>query len=458
MHESSNFADMDGLKPGNKVGDGRYTLVRILGKGGMGIVWLARDERLEEDLALKFLSAEIGHDQEALSDMRRETLKSRKLSHPNIVRIHDLFEAVDEAPFISMEYIDGKSLSAIKAEQDHRLLPWIFVEPLIQQLCLALDFAHSRGIIHRDLKPGNMMIDAKGVLLLADFGLAATAADSLSRLSRNPGQSGTPAYMSPQQMRGNVPQISDDIYALGATIYELLTSKPPFYRGDVYRQVKEELPTPIRARLAELELENAVPASVEALIMACLSKEPSLRPQSAAQVAGWLGLNSQGNEVQESSHPFQNQYLITEQPGTATGSHLEDAPKREEAPSNTRGVPISNKIATAIIVPVLVIGSLLLLNLRKTASTGAAGNQITQDQAPSTLESASQSIFNGYDLTGWEGDSRFWSVRDGAITGQWSEAASSQPQLPLTWKGNQDIRDFELKLASGQLASGPTAA
>lgn len=280
----------DGLKPDQKIGAQRYTLICILGKGGMGVVWLARDERLQEELALKFLAGEISHDKEALDDMRRETLKSRKLSHPNIIRIHDLFEGEGEAPFITMEYIDGKALNTLKAEQEQRLFAWDFLQPLVQQLCSALDYAHSQRIIHRDLKPGNMILDAGGALKLADFGLAASAADSISRLSRDLGASGTPAYMSPQQMRGQAPQVSDDIYALGATLYELLTSKPPFFRGDIYRQVKEEPPTPLDERLSELELDNAIPDDVAALIMACLSKEPEQRPQSAAAVAQWIGL------------------------------------------------------------------------------------------------------------------------------------------------------------------------
>lgn len=301
------------LSPGQRVGAGRYTLTRFLGKGGMGVVWLARDERLEEDLALKFLAGEISHDAESLADMRRETLKSRKLSHPNIIRIHDLFKAEGEAPFISMEFIDGKTLSALKVDQPQRLFSWEYLMPLVRQLCAALEYAHSQKVIHRDLKPGNMMVDANGVLKLADFGLAATAAESLSRLSKDLGISGTPAYMSPQQMRGQPPTTADDVYSLGATLYELLASKPPFYSGDIPHQVREEPPMPLDERLAHLELENRIPEDVAALIMACLSKEPEQRPPSAAAVAEWIGLEIQSTgSAYVSSNPV-NGYVAGEE-------------------------------------------------------------------------------------------------------------------------------------------------
>jgi len=166
-----NSARQPELVPGQKVGGGRYTLVRFLGKGGMGVVWLAQDGRLDEQVALKFLAGEIAYNPEALEDMRRETCKSRKLSHPNIIRIHDLHEGEGELPFISMEYIEGAALSSIKAQRPNRLFPWPEIQPLMKQLCEALDYAHAQKVIHRDLKPANMLVTRDGVLKLADFGI-----------------------------------------------------------------------------------------------------------------------------------------------------------------------------------------------------------------------------------------------------------------------------------------------
>ena len=278
------------LQPEQTVARGRFVLAKRLGRGGMGVVWLARDQRLHEEVALKFLPAEISADAVALDDLRRETARSHKLSHPNIVRIHDLYEDPDGTAFIVMEYIDGWTLSAIRLEQPSRVLPWDYLRPLVAQLCAALEHAHGEKVIHRDLKPANLMVDSRGRLKLADFGIAAVASDSTSRLSMRHSTSGTLPYMSPQQLTGQRPQAADDIYALGATLYELLTGKPPFYTGNVTHQVLHEAPEPMQDRLAALEIQNDIPPDAASLVMACLGKEPGQRPQSARVVAEWIGL------------------------------------------------------------------------------------------------------------------------------------------------------------------------
>src|SRR6185369_3688070 len=143
--------DEAALSPGFLVGGGRFTLMRLLGRGGMGVVWLARDEQLHEDVALKFLPPEIRHDAVALDDLRRETARSRKLTHSNIIRIHDFYRSEHEA-FISMEYVDGPNMSDLRLEQPNRVFTWTYLEPLVKQLCEALDYAHGEKIVHRDLK------------------------------------------------------------------------------------------------------------------------------------------------------------------------------------------------------------------------------------------------------------------------------------------------------------------
>ncbi len=286
--EENHPSERSGFVSGACVGAGRFTLVRQLGRGGMGVVWLARDERLREEVALKFLPPQLAGDPAALEDMRRETLKSRKLTHPHIVRIHDLFEGTEEPAFIAMEFIEGTPLSALKAQQAARLFTWDYLRPLVKQLCDALEYAHGEKVVHRDLKPANVMLDARGRVKLADFGLAATAADSMSRVTRDQGVSGTPAYMSPQQLDGEAPRATDDIYALGATLYELLTSKPPFYTGDILSQVRNKDPKPLAERLTDLELSNDIPADVSVLVMACLAKDPAQRPANVAAVLATL--------------------------------------------------------------------------------------------------------------------------------------------------------------------------
>jgi serine/threonine protein kinase len=287
----SNASRLDevSLNTGQRLMQGRFSLVQPLGQGGMGLVWLARDEQLQEAVALKFLPAEIRTDPVALDDLRRETQKSRRLTHPHIVRIHDFHALAGEAPFLSMEYVDGPNLNALRVAQPQRVFAWEFIRSLFQRLCEALEYAHGEKVIHRDLKPANLMLDSKGRLKLADFGIAAVVSDSVSRVSLRHATSGTLAYMSPQQLAGKRPQVADDIYALGATLYELLTSKPPFYTGDLTHQILHEAPEPLGERLAALEIQNDIPPDIAALVMACLAKEPDQRPQSAGEVAHWLG-------------------------------------------------------------------------------------------------------------------------------------------------------------------------
>ena len=274
--------------PGSRLGDGRYTLVRMLGKGGMGEVWLAKDEQLDEEVALKRLPSEVGADAVALNDMRREVQKSRALSHPNIIRIHDLIQQSGEDPLISLEYVDGTDLTAIAATKTNGIFDWSDIQTWILQLVDALDYAHEEKIVHRDLKPGNIMISRRGRLKLADFGIAATVADATGRSSMEGFISGTTLYMSPQQMEGRAPCVTDDIYAFGATIYELLTSRPPFYTGNVVHQVINVTPTPPSQRLAEFGFMGVIPPYVQELIMACLAKESEGRPQTMGAIRQWI--------------------------------------------------------------------------------------------------------------------------------------------------------------------------
>jgi len=268
----------------------RYRLERILGQGGMGVVWLAKDEQLNEPVALKFVPPEIRRDKDALKDLRRETQKSRKLSHPNIIRIHDLNQTEAADPFISMEFVAGQTMSALCNQQPNGVFTWEMLRPLAMQLCSALEYAHSQGIVHRDLKPANLMCTERGEVKLADFGISASLTDTMNRVSLDNLSSGTPSYMSPQQIQGGMPSVRDDVYALGATLYALLTSKPPFFRGKVIYQVLHVAPATPEERFKEFGLTNAIPPEISAAIMACLVKDPEQRLPSVAAVAQALGL------------------------------------------------------------------------------------------------------------------------------------------------------------------------
>jgi serine/threonine protein kinase/Flp pilus assembly protein TadD len=272
---------------------GRYELVKVLGRGGMGIVWLARDEELERNVALKFLPDLMIQDRSLLDQLKREAKRCLDLTHPHIVRIHD-FVHDERSGCISMEYIDGETLSNLRAEKEQRVFEPDEIRTWITQVCDALDYAHKRAnIIHCDLKPANLMVNQRGDLKITDFGIARTLGDSLSRLTLEQGRGGTLVYMSPQQLNGEPCTHLDDIYSLGATIYELLTSKPPFYSGNIDRQICERVAPSMTDRRKELDIEPApVPAVWEVTVANCLAKDPSRRPQSAVDVAQRLQLPS----------------------------------------------------------------------------------------------------------------------------------------------------------------------
>jgi uncharacterized delta-60 repeat protein len=276
---------------------------------------------LHEHVALKFLPPEIRDDPAALKEMQRETTKSRKLSHPNIIRFYDLQEAPDETPFICMEFIRGDNLHNLSSQQPEGFFTWEQIKPWLKQLCDALTYAHSEGVIHRDLKPANIMVDEKGRVKLADFGIAMTVDESKRRGNTNP-INGTLGYMSPQQMSGQPAHVTDDIHALGATLYELLTSRPPFHTGDIYGQVMNEMPKPVNVRLWELGLNNQVPAEIDNLIMACLAKVPAHRPANVKQVAQWAGLEYD-REVGDEGIP----QAVSLNTSAASGATEESGPK-----------------------------------------------------------------------------------------------------------------------------------
>src|SRR6266446_5201722 len=259
----------------------------------MGIVWLARDEELERDVALKFLPDLMIHDRSMFDELRRETKRCLELTHPHIVRIHDFLHD-ERAGGISMEYIEGETLSNLRVEKEQRVFEPDEIITWIGQLCDALDYAHTRAnVIHCDLKPANLMVNQRCDLKVTDFGIARTLADSVSRLTIEQGRSGTLIYMSPQQLNGERCTHLDDIYSLGASIYELLTSKPPFYSGNIDRQICERVAPSMTERRKELDIEPAfVPPVWEDAVAACLAKDPSRRPQSAVEVAQRLPLPS----------------------------------------------------------------------------------------------------------------------------------------------------------------------
>lgn len=276
---------------------GRYRLKQEIGRGGMGVVWQAEDTKLQRDVALKFLPDHVVRDREAMAGLAAETRRCLALTHPNIVRVYDLIEEGGRAA-ISMEFVDGPSLAERKLREPDRCFPLATLRPWITQLCAALDHAHTKArIVHRDLKPLNLLVNAEGDLKVVDFGISRSLqAEITRRTAEVQAASVSLGYASPQQVLGEPAAVSDDLYSLGATLYELLTGKPPFFEGDIITQLREVVPPTLAARRAALGVaaRETVPAEWEQTIAACLAKRPEDRPKSAVEVARRLGLAPDG--------------------------------------------------------------------------------------------------------------------------------------------------------------------
>ena len=292
---------------------GRYTLIKTLGRGGMGVVWLARDEVLEREVALKFLPDLVVHDRAVLSDLKRETRRSLELTHKNIVRIHD-FVHDENTGCISMEYVDGDTLSNLRADKPRKVFEVVELADWTSELCDALNYAHNNArIIHRDLKPANLMVNQRGELKITDFGIARSLSDSVSKVTVH-GKSGTLVYMSPQQLDGDRGTHLDDIYSFGASVYELLTGRPPFSSGNVDRQIREKIPPSMAQRRKELEIAgDQIDDSWERVVASCLAKDPARRPQSIAHIAEHLDLatpKTKTHKVPPLRKPQRQNYLL----------------------------------------------------------------------------------------------------------------------------------------------------
>src|ERR1051326_1052171 len=340
------------LRSGKRVGGGRFLLTRPLGQGGMGEVWLALDEQLKERVALKFLPSEIRTNPSALEHLLREMAKGRRLAHPHIVRLYDLHQPLEEPAFIAMEYVDGPSLETLRMERENKVLSWDYLRKPVAQLCAALEYAHGEGVIHRDLKPDNLLIDSRGRLKLADFGVAAMVSELVRHGTQNADI--TTAYVSPQQLQNKPPQVTDDVYALGATIYHLVTNQTPFENET--SKTWETAPEPPTQQLARIGIENPLPPDVEAMVMACLANEPGQRPQSVAAIAQWLGLDIEDRGPTETVEAGQEE--------------TPSARDEEASPTNRKTMLVTG----GVIVALALLGGLLFWKARHAPRATAVHN------------------------------------------------------------------------------------
>jgi outer membrane protein OmpA-like peptidoglycan-associated protein len=306
----------DRLRPGKLFAS--FELERELESGSTGTVWLAQDysvRRQVEQVALWFLPDCIVGDRAAVEELKNKIRRRIALKHPNILRTYDLVESRGRVA-IQMEYLDGQSLSSLRLTRPNQVFEVRELEKWVKQLCEALEYAHKdAGLVGGHIVPGNLIVNRAGNLKLKDFGTANCIAGSMNRLRAIHDPDETLPYRSPERAAGAEPAITDDLYSLGATLYELLTSKPPFYAGDIGVQVSGKIPPPMAERRAELGIEGeAIPENWEETVAACLAKDPVQRPQSAIEVEKRLPNTTAPPDIPDASTSKSVPDSVTEPP------------------------------------------------------------------------------------------------------------------------------------------------
>src|SRR3954470_23437490 len=264
------------------VGD-RYELGELIGYGGMAEVHRGRDSRLNREVAIKVLRADLARDPSFINRFRREAHSAAGLNHPAIVAVYDTGEDAmpdgNAVPFIVMEFVQGRTLRDILKSEGR--LPGRRAMEITADVCNALDFSHRNGIIHRDIRPANVMITPAGAVKVMDFGIARAVADNSATVTQTANVIGTAQYLSPEQARGEQVDARSDVYSTGCLLYELVTGVPPF-QGDspvavAYQHVREN-PVMPSARNPD------VPRVVDSIVMKALAKNQLNRYQSAGDM------------------------------------------------------------------------------------------------------------------------------------------------------------------------------
>jgi eukaryotic-like serine/threonine-protein kinase len=269
----------EGLRPALQAGSllgARYEILQMLGQGGMGAVYKARDRELDRLVAIKVIRPDLAGDPEILKRFKQELILARQVTHKNVVRIFDLGEA-EGSKFITMEYVEGRDLKSILAERA-KLAPEEAVG-IVEQVCRALDAAHTEDVVHRDLKPQNIMLDNEGKVLVMDFGIARSV--ETTGLTQTGAMVGTPEYMSPEQAKGEDVDARSDLFTLGIIFYQLLTGKIPFKANTtvatLLRRTQERAIPPVKE-------DPSVPRFLSDVVVKCLEIKPQGRYQSAQEI------------------------------------------------------------------------------------------------------------------------------------------------------------------------------
>jgi superkiller protein 3 len=349
-----------------------YELLRELGRGGMGVVYQARQLALNRLVALKMVLAGGHAGDQPLARFRTEAEAVARLQHPHIVQVHEVGEQ-GGLPYLALEYCGGGSLAD---QLDGTPRPARQAARLVQTLAGAMHAAHQQGVVHRDLKPANVLLAADGTPKVTDFGLAKLLDGGGPALTQSGAVVGTPSYMAPEQARGKGKEVGPaaDVYALGAILYELLTGRPPFKAEtawDTLQLVVAEEPVPVRRLLPK------VPRDLETVCLKCLHKEPARRYDTAEALADDLGRFGRGEPV-------------VARPAGAV----------ERAVKWVRRNPLGASLAAAVLLLVLVGGGGAWM-LHQQRADARARQQLTDEKVLLVLEGA-----RGLGDAGWEAQDR----------------------------------------------------
>jgi hypothetical protein len=386
---------------------GRYRIVALAGRGGMGEVYRAEDLTLSQVVAIKFLPEALSQDASALARFQSEVRIARQIAHPNVCRVFDIGDA-DGTPFLTMEYVDGEDLASA-VRRFGKFSPERAVE-IARQMCAGLAAAHDRGVVHRDLKPANIMLDGAGKIRITDFGLAGIAATLQGAEIR----AGTPAYMAPEQLAGQEVTIKSDLYSLGLILYEILTGKRAFEAATLRDLVKlRESGTLTNPSMFVRNLDPLI----ERVILRCLDKNPALRPASALQVAAAL-------------------------PG---GDPLAAALAAGETPSPemVAAAGESEGMRPWLALTLLLVCAAGLLASFFVAEKTALVNRVPFDNPPEVLVARAREIIRQLGLSGSAADSAYGFDINGAYLGyiaehdktpgRWNALSSDTPSAIIFW-------------------------
>jgi serine/threonine-protein kinase len=384
---------------------GRYRLVALLGRGGMGEVYRADDLTLDQPVALKFLPEGVAADTARLTQFHNELRIARQVSHKNVCRLYDLGEA-DGRRFLTMEYVDGEDLASLLRRIGR--FPEDRAVAIARQLCAGVAAAHERGVIHRDLKPANVMIDGEGNVRITDFGIATAAGSADAEIA------GTPQYMAPELLTGRPASTRSDIYALGLVLFEIFTGKRA-YDGKTLNELKALHDTGTLTTPSSI-VRDLDPA-VERVILRCLDRDPVRRPASALVIAAAL----------PGGDPLAAALAAGETP----------SPDMLAAAGETETLPVSRGLA---LLSAIVFGMIAVVTL---APRSSIAGRVPLDKPPAVLIYRAQEILRSLGYTDPIADSASafsitydymrWIAEHDETPQRWNALASGVPPTLLFW-------------------------